>query len=102
MLVCNAFVLHKKFGLKKPSHYIFRKTLVRELIDEVEDAPRPAKRGCKSLSDPPSRLTERHFRSLIPAAEGSSRTHGLRDCYACNLPMKGRIGFKKAVQLAVH
>lgn len=95
LIITNSYILHKKFTENKLSQYDFRLSLVHSFLSEAENAPTPAKRGRKSTGDIPRRLTERHFPSFIPAAPGSSRKHGLRDCSACNVPANRRLGFKR-------
>ncbi len=72
MLLCNAYVLHRKYGSTNMDQYHFRMALARRLLEDADDAPTPLRRG-RRCADVPRRLTGRHFPSLIPAAPGSKR-----------------------------
>ena len=93
ILVCNAFVLHKQFGVNKTlTQYDFRMEIVLALLGEADDVPFPTHRGRKSLVAPARRLTERHFPSAIPAVATAKRKPR-RDCVACNASKSDRQGF---------
>ncbi|XP_035829688.1 piggyBac transposable element-derived protein 4-like [Aplysia californica] len=101
LCLVNAFQLYLKFSpaQKKLTHAEFRKSIVETLVSEAPSARRPTTQGGKrrATTDVPAlpRLTERHFSRFIPAAEGSKRSHGARDCVVCNLPAASRKGCKR-------
>lgn len=83
LCVKNAFILYKKFGNgTKKEHNAFRTYIVNSII-EATTAPRPhTEKGRKVLCEKPSRLTDRHFASYIPAKAGAKCARPLRDCVA--------------------
>ena len=81
--VYNAFVLYK---LKNPSTRLtlltFRQELVNNIITKHHTGVRQFTGGCPSGSgDAPTRLTDRHFPSLIPPTASSEAP--LRECRVC-------------------
>lgn len=104
MLIMNAFILNSKFGKNKLNHEDYRDEILRYLLQEgmkqyniplppvisKRITPRDAPHHSKT------RLTERHFSSNIPCAEGRIRKKPSRPCFACNkLPEITGVRFTK-------
>lgn len=96
MLLVNVYILHRKYGnpTKRRVHQTFRQDLVRALIQEATNAPRPS-RGKGRKAEPIDRLRGRHFPQNIPCKEGAKRRRPMRDCKACNIPKNERTGYKR-------
>jgi hypothetical protein len=74
LAIINAYLLYVKFNTdeKKLNSHDFRMALVRALINEAPDAPKPStKKGRKHIGDKPTRLIERHFPDYIPTKPGA-------------------------------
>ncbi|XP_069105709.1 piggyBac transposable element-derived protein 4-like [Argopecten irradians] len=90
--IVNAYQLYKKFSpdVKKKSHFDFRLSTVRSLVEAGGVAARPAKRGRKVLGELPARLVGQHLPEYVPATPGAKRARPLRECKACNVKKKDR------------
>lgn len=85
----NAYILYKKYTNKNAEHLAFFTTLVGQILKahQTEDEP-SAKRGRpviqKSLfgDTTPTRLTGRHFPSIVPATD--NKKNSTRRCCVCS------------------
>lgn len=82
MAITNAYILYAQFVENPCSHFDFRKSLAREMIGK--HTSRLSRKGRRPSGVPESRLTERHFPSLIPAQEGAKNQRPCRKCVVCN------------------
>ena len=92
MVILNAYILNKTYGIEKLSQDEYRDRIVKFLITEglksysIPLPPVISRRlGKRSIEEHnEKRLTERHFIERIPAGEGRKRAKPIRPCYVCN------------------
>ncbi|KAK3094349.1 hypothetical protein FSP39_000665 [Pinctada imbricata] len=70
-------------------------SLIKTLLHDSPNAPKPQPKGRKSTEERPERLTGRHFPVLITPAPGAKRKRPSRDCGECNVSKKRRTGYKR-------
>lgn len=93
MVLLNAYILNKYYGSEKLSHDEYRDRIVKFLIAEGMKAyniPLPPVMSRKIVNRHEAdhlekRLSERHFPTNIPAAEGRKRKRPSRPCFVCNV-----------------
>ena len=91
MLLLNAYILNKKFGSVKLTHFQFREHIANYLIEQAlpEYTLKPQAQKARSRSNNnPARLLGRHFPSHIEKHEGTKRKHPARLCFACNFSVE--------------
>ena len=92
MVVLNAYILNKYYGTEKLSHDEYRDRIIKFLIAEGLKSytiPLPPIISRKIVSQHETehkekRLSERHFPTNIPVAEGRKRKKPSRPCFVCN------------------
>ncbi len=85
MVITNSFVLNKKFGRQKLTHYAFREHIAEYLISSgLPNATCTPKRIVKAIVHNESRLQERHFPTKLQCQETSKRSVPCRACICCN------------------
>ena len=100
LALVNSYILHQKFGSspslrKKRSHKEFVIALIKELIRDAPNAPKPKQAGRKPSMESLERLTGHHFARRIQAKAGAKRKNPVRDCVVCNPAKEKRAGFKR-------
>ena len=93
MLLLNAYILNKKFGICQMTHDEFREEIVHFLIEEgikdahIEMPTQTSRRKSKKWNDF-YRLNERYFMQGIPAKINAKRSTPVRLCFACTAVQK--------------
>lgn len=73
----------------------FRIEVIKALLNEAPDAPKPKQAGRKSTVENLDRLTGRHFANHIQPKEGAKKQKPMRDCIVCNVPKGERVDCKQ-------
>jgi hypothetical protein len=96
LMLVNAYKLFQKYGdpPKKKSHLQFRCDIVKSLIESSPLSPKPSRRGGKK-PQPLERLQGMHLPQHIPAKVGAKKLKVQRDCVACNVEVKKRVGHQR-------
>ena len=92
MVVLNAYILNKYYATEKLSHDEYRDRIVKFLIAEglncytIPLSPIMSRRivSRHQTEHQEKRLSECHFPTNIPVAEGSKRKKPSRPCFVCN------------------
>ena len=92
MVVLNTYILNKYYGTEKLSHDEYRDRIIKFLIAEglkCYTIPLPPIMSRRIVSQHQTehqekRLSERHFPTNIPVAEGRKRKKPSRPCFVCN------------------
>ena len=97
MSITNSYIMYHKYSGNKMSHFDYRNTLLKQLIESAVEAPGPKPKGRKSHGQGAElrRCHGRHFLQSIKPQPGCKKLKPTRLCYVCNVPASKRTADSK-------